>query len=76
MPSPLLKRLSNEDAFYRKEMSSMEERLRGIITLMIPPYLFHRYFRGSAIRPSIALATTVAGLARKILALAEPIRPL
>jgi hypothetical protein len=36
----------------------------------------YKYLRGSVMRPSMALATTVAGLARKIWALAEPMRPL
>ena len=35
----------------------------------------YKYFRGSARRPSMALATTVAGLARKIRASREPMRP-
>ena len=34
-----------------------------------------RYLRGSASRPSMALAVTVAGLARKIRASREPMRP-
>lgn len=34
-----------------------------------------RYFRGSANRPSTALAATVAGLPRKMRASREPMRP-
>lgn len=34
-----------------------------------------RYFRGSASRPSMALAATVAGLPRKMRASREPMRP-
>lgn len=34
-----------------------------------------RNFRGSASRPSMALAATVAGLARKMRASREPMRP-
>jgi hypothetical protein len=35
----------------------------------------YRYFLGSASRPSMALAATVAGLPRKMRASREPIRP-
>ena|GEM_PF-6302533 len=39
-------------------------------------YMRYKYLRGSVIRPSIALAITVAGLARKMRASGEPMRPL
>src|SRR5262245_66027708 len=40
------------------------------------PYWSYKYLRGSVMRPSMALAITVAGLARKMRASGEPMRPL
>jgi len=68
----------------RVDKDHHEGYLQLVIGILVIPGLFanefagdpgYRYLRGSASRPSMALAVTVAGLARKMRASREPMRP-